>query len=153
MESCRPQLRRAHELRTCFSLMDNHTLLQQFRYILSLASLAYTFTTIHTLQYAMNNNNCNRNHNITTQPIPGPSDQANPSASAPSSSTQATPSTTSHSHSHLPPAIGPHTRASITCLGSQPCISRMILTRQAPPCPSQPPPPPSRLLSWGHRQF
>lgn len=32
-------------------------------------------------------------------------------------------------HSHLPPAIGTqYTRASITCLGSQPCISRMILT-------------------------
>ena len=43
--------------------MDNHTLLQQFRYILSLASLAYTFATIHTLQYAMNNNNRNRNRN------------------------------------------------------------------------------------------
>ena len=73
VESCRPQCSDRHrdmlELRLCFSLMDNHTLLQQFCYILSLASLAYIFTTLHTIQYyTMANSN---RHSATTQPTPG----------------------------------------------------------------------------------
>ena len=74
--------------------MDNHTLLQQFRYILSLASLAYTFTALHTIQYyTMANSN---RRSATTQPTPpDPSHPTNPSASASSSGSQATPATTS----------------------------------------------------------
>ena len=35
--------------------MEGPSLVQQFRFIVSLASLAYTFTVLHTLQYTMRN--------------------------------------------------------------------------------------------------
>ena len=55
---------------------DNHTLLQRFRYITSLASLAYTFTTLHTIQYAM------RDHDNDTPQPPQPDDSTEASSSA-----------------------------------------------------------------------
>ena len=65
--------------------MDKHTLLQWFCYITSLASLAYTFTTLHTLQYAMTD------HDNNTQ-LPQPDhDLMDPSAS--SSAAHDTPTT------------------------------------------------------------
>jgi hypothetical protein len=50
--------------------MDGHTLIQHFRHIISFASLAYTFTTLHTIQYSMrdhcdNNNTTAQDHNST----------------------------------------------------------------------------------------
>lgn len=66
VESCRLRLEYQNavlKLRSCFSLMDRHTLLQRFRYITSLASLSYTFTALHTIQYAMRDHN---NDNTTT---------------------------------------------------------------------------------------
>ena len=57
--------------------MDKHTLLQRFHYITSLASLAYTFTTLHTLQYAM------RDHdNVNNQLLQPDHDLIGPSASS-----------------------------------------------------------------------
>ena len=62
-------------------LMDKHTLLQRFPYLTSLASLAYTFTTLHTIQYAMRDHD---NDTITQLPQgPQPDhDATNPSASS-----------------------------------------------------------------------
>ena len=68
--------------------MDRHTLLQRFRYIMSLASLAYTFTTLHTIQYSMRDHDDNN----TT----GPPDHHSANLSA-SSSTHDTPAATSTS--------------------------------------------------------
>ena len=68
--------------------MDRHSLLQRFRYIISLTSLAYTFTTLHTIQYSMRDHDDN---NDTTGPD---HDSTNPSAS---SSTHDTPAITSTS--------------------------------------------------------
>ena len=50
--------------------MDGHTLIQHFRHIISFASLAYTFTTLHTIQYSMrdhcdDNNTTAQDHNST----------------------------------------------------------------------------------------
>lgn len=39
--------------RPCFPLMEGPSLVQRFRYIVSLASLAYTFTILHAIQYSM----------------------------------------------------------------------------------------------------
>jgi len=72
-------------VRSCFFLMNRHTLLQQFRYILSIASLAYTFTSLHTIQYSMRDHDDNDN---TTTQAPHDSTTA-------SSSTHDTPATTS----------------------------------------------------------
>ena len=44
-----------------------HTLLQRFHQIISLASLAYTFTTLHTIQYSMRDHNYNNNTAQTQQ--------------------------------------------------------------------------------------
>ena len=41
--------------RPCFSLMEGPPLVQQFRSIILLASLAYTFTNLHAIQYSMQN--------------------------------------------------------------------------------------------------
>ena len=56
----------------CFSLMERSSLIQRFRYIISLASLAYTFTILHTIQYSMqdhdDDNSTSRNlqdHDLT----------------------------------------------------------------------------------------
>ena len=50
-------------LHPCFSLMDRHTLIQHFHHIISLASLAYTFIVLHTIQYLMrNHDNDNGTH-------------------------------------------------------------------------------------------
>ena len=46
-------------LHPCFSLMDKHTLLHRFRNIVSLASLTYTFTALHTIQYSMRDHDNN----------------------------------------------------------------------------------------------
>ena len=48
--------------------MDRHTLLQRFRYVISLASLAYTFTTLHTIQYSMRDHDENNNTTAQTPP-------------------------------------------------------------------------------------
>jgi hypothetical protein len=37
----------------CFFLMDAHNLRQQFRHVVSLASLAYIFSCIHAIQYSL----------------------------------------------------------------------------------------------------
>ena len=44
-----------------------HTLLQRFHQIISLASLAYTFTTLHTIQYSMRDHDYNNNTAQTQQ--------------------------------------------------------------------------------------
>ena len=44
-----------------------HTLLQRFHQIISLASLAYTFTTLHTIEYSMQDHNYNNNTAQTQQ--------------------------------------------------------------------------------------
>lgn len=83
VESCR--LRPEYQdtvlkLCSCFSLMDRHTLLQRFHSITSLASLAYTFTALHTIQYAMRDHN--NDTTTTTQPPQLDHDLTNPSASS-----------------------------------------------------------------------
>jgi hypothetical protein len=98
-------------LRSCCFLMDRHTLLHRFRYITSLASLAYTFTTLHAIQYSMrdhddsfddiHDNNNNTVNTTSTQATalsaqtPQDNDSTNPSAA--SASTYDTPTTTSMS--------------------------------------------------------
>jgi hypothetical protein len=71
--------------------MDKHTLLQWFRCITSLASLTYTFTTLHTIQYAMRDHD--NDNDTTTQPPQLDCDLTHPSAS--SSTAHDTPATTS----------------------------------------------------------
>jgi len=88
MESCRLSIRL---LRPCILPMDQHALLQCFRYIISLASLACTFTTLHTIQYSMRDHN-NNNNNTST----GPQDHDSIDLSA-SASNHDTPDTTSTS--------------------------------------------------------
>ena len=51
-------------LHSC-SLMDKDLLLQYFHYIISLSSFAYTFTALHTIQYAMQDHD--DNDTTTTQ--------------------------------------------------------------------------------------
>jgi hypothetical protein len=51
--------------------MDRHILLERFRYITSIASLAYTFTVLHTLQYSMRDHTRNDNN---AQPAQTPQD-------------------------------------------------------------------------------
>jgi hypothetical protein len=65
--------------------MDERTLIQHFRHIISFASLAYTFTTLHTIQYSMRNLSDN---NDTTAQTTEDHDSTNFSAS---SSTHDTP--------------------------------------------------------------
>jgi hypothetical protein len=80
------------QLHSCCSLMDKHTLLQHFHYIISLSSLAYIFTAVHTIQYAMWDHN---NNDTSTQ------DHSNPSSHSASTSTHNTqPATTSTSESN-----------------------------------------------------
>ena len=66
-----------------------HTLLQRFHHIISLASLAYTFTTLHAIQYSMRDHDYNNNTTAQTQQH---YDSTNHSAS-----TYDTPTTTSTS--------------------------------------------------------
>jgi hypothetical protein len=47
----------------CFSLMEGPSLVQQFRSIVSLASLAYIFTVLHSIQYTMRNLDDSTNQN------------------------------------------------------------------------------------------
>lgn len=61
-----------HCRHSCFYLMDKHTPL--FRYIISLASLAYTFTVLHTIQYSMRNS-------VDTTQTPQDYESTNPSTS------------------------------------------------------------------------
>jgi hypothetical protein len=49
----------------CFSLMEGPSLIQSFQYIVSLASLAYTFTLLHTIQHSMQDHD--ENHSAITQ--------------------------------------------------------------------------------------
>ena len=65
----------------CFSLMDKHTLLQQFHYITSLPSLAYTFIILHTIPYAMRDHDIDNNITTSTQP-PQLNCSTNPSTSS-----------------------------------------------------------------------
>lgn len=58
--------------------MDRHTLLDRFRSITSLASLAYTFTILHTIQYSMRDHD---NNNNTTAQTPQDNDSTNQSTS------------------------------------------------------------------------
>jgi hypothetical protein len=46
-----------YQIDPCFSLMEgpSGSLVQRFRFIISLASLAYTFTVLHAIQYSMQN--------------------------------------------------------------------------------------------------
>jgi hypothetical protein len=44
--------------------MDRPSLVQHFRFILSLASLAYTFTVIHAIQYTMENHDDSTTQNL-----------------------------------------------------------------------------------------
>jgi len=74
--------------------MDQDSLLQRFRYVLSLASLAYTFTILHTIQYSMRDHNIDNNNNTTTSTGPEDYDSTNFSAS---STTHDTPTTTNTS--------------------------------------------------------
>lgn len=55
--------------------MDRLSLIERFRNIITLASLAYTFTTIHTLQYSM------RTHNNDTA-APNPQDNGSTASSS-----------------------------------------------------------------------
>ena len=78
VQSCRLGLEYAATALLRFVLlMEKNTLLQQFRYITSLASLAYTFTTLHTIQYAMRDPD---NDTITQPSLPHDHDLTNPSA-------------------------------------------------------------------------
>jgi len=72
-----------------FSLMDQHSLIQHFHHIISVASLTYTFTTLHTIQYLM----WDHDHNTTAEPT---EDHVLTNISA-LSSTHDTPTTTSAS--------------------------------------------------------
>ena len=71
--------------------MDGHTLIQCFRHIISLASLAYTFTVIHTIQYSMRNHD---NDNDDDAQTAGDYESTNFTVS---SSTHDTPATASSS--------------------------------------------------------
>jgi hypothetical protein len=72
--------------------MDKNSLLQRFHYIISLSSLAYIFTAIHTIQYAMQDHD---NNDTTTQ------DHSDPSSHSASTSTHnIQPTTTSTSESN-----------------------------------------------------
>lgn len=70
--------------------MDKHPLLHRFRYIISLSSLAYIFTALHTIQYTMQDHDDN---DTTTQDH----DPLDHSASTSTHNTQ--PATTSTSES------------------------------------------------------
>ena len=75
---------------SCFFLMDQHSLLQCFWYIISLASLAYTFTILHTIKYSMQDHD---NNNNTTSTGPQEHDLTNFSALSSTHETLATTST------------------------------------------------------------
>ena len=64
MKSCRLSIR---TLCSCILPMDQHAFLQYFQYIISLASLACTFTTLYMIQYSMRDHN-NNNNNTSTGP-------------------------------------------------------------------------------------
>jgi hypothetical protein len=86
--------------------MDRHSLIQQFHHIISFASLAYTFTTLHTIQYSMQDH-CDDNN--TTAQTTEDHNSTNLSAS---SSTQDTPSTSENSEK----TSGQWTKSEITLL-------------------------------------
>ncbi len=83
----------------CFSLMDEQpqtdgpSLIRHFRQILSLASLAYIFTSIHAIQYSMRDHS---DHD-TTPPNPQDTDSYCASSSAHNIPQAATTSNTEHS--------------------------------------------------------
>ena len=56
-------------LHSCCFLMDKHLLLPYFHYIISLSSLTYTFTALHTIQYAMQDHNDDDTTRTMTQTI------------------------------------------------------------------------------------
>jgi hypothetical protein len=70
-------------LSPCVSLMERQILIQRFHHILSLASLAYTFTILHTIQYSMRGHESpdNDNNDPTAQTV-GASDSTSYSASS-----------------------------------------------------------------------
>jgi hypothetical protein len=71
--------------------MDGHTLIQCFHHIISLASLAYTFTVLHTIQYSMWNHG--DNDNDAPAQTAGDYESTNFSASSSTHNTPATAST------------------------------------------------------------
>jgi hypothetical protein len=68
--------------------MDRETLIRRFRHIISLASLAYAFTILHTIQYSMrdhdnlDHDNLNDDGDTTTAQTSGDHDATNFSASS-----------------------------------------------------------------------
>ena len=72
----------------CFFLIDGPSLVQCFRSLVLLASLAYTFTILHAIQYSM----LNHDDSTTTQ-NPQTHDLTHYSASSSTNDTLATPST------------------------------------------------------------
>ena len=60
VESCRLNITTVAALSdSCYFFMDRHPLLQHFHYIILLASLAYIFTALHTIQYTMQDHDDN----------------------------------------------------------------------------------------------
>ena len=72
----------------CFSLMDRPSIVQCFHSLVFLASLAYTITILHTIQYSM----LNHDDSTTTQ-NPQDHDLTHYSALSSTNDTMATPST------------------------------------------------------------
>ena len=89
--SCTSSFQSGRLLCLCFSLMDGHPLIQHFCHILSFASLAYTFTTLHTIQYSMQDH-CNNNNTMAQT-----TEDHNSTNFSASSSTQDTPASVSTS--------------------------------------------------------
>jgi hypothetical protein len=87
--------------------MDRRTLIQHFRHIISFASLACTFTTLHTIQYSMRDH-YDDNNNMTAQ-------DHNSTEFSASSSTQDTPASVSTSE-NIEKTSGRWTRSEITLL-------------------------------------
>ena len=81
-------------LRSCCFLMDKHLLLPYFRYIILLSSLTYTFTALHTIQYAMQDHN---DYNTTTTAQDYDPDHSQAASTSTHNATQ--PATTSTSES------------------------------------------------------
>jgi hypothetical protein len=73
--------------------MDRHLLIQRFRHIISLSSLAYTFTILHAIQYSMRDHD---NDNDSTAQTAGDHDSTNISTST-TQNTVDTPATASTS--------------------------------------------------------
>ena len=87
----------------CFSLMDRPSLVQCFCSLVLLASLAYTFTILHAIQYSM----LNHDDSTTTQ-NPQDHDLTHYSALSSTNNTLATPSTAGSSVGWWVHGLGSH---------------------------------------------